>query len=230
MAAVGEPNAAGIDFLIGEDRFVGKGLGPQVIRAYIRDVVVPAHPSITKIVSTPASTTHAQSAPSKKPAFRRAQRSTWTASPSDCASCTYAKRCLAYRGGLHEPASVAQLESIERRRRRREELADLIPRLRRPEISAYAVASGVDCVGMLPLDDHVVPRAVARVEHFGRRAVADELRVREMAMQHGDRCDVSLRAVTRNEQSEHERSGGDRRHPPCRHAAARKSHDVRSDD
>jgi len=54
LAAVGEPNAAGIDFLIGEDRFVGKGLGPRVIRAYIRDVVVPAHRSIRKIVSTPA--------------------------------------------------------------------------------------------------------------------------------------------------------------------------------
>ena len=53
LETVGEPDAAGIDFLIGEARFVGRGLGAKLLRAYIKRIVVPALPGITKIVSSP---------------------------------------------------------------------------------------------------------------------------------------------------------------------------------
>lgn len=51
--ATGTPDAVGIDYLIGERRLVGRGLGPAVIWQFLREVVLPAHPEVTRIVASP---------------------------------------------------------------------------------------------------------------------------------------------------------------------------------
>jgi RimJ/RimL family protein N-acetyltransferase/8-oxo-dGTP pyrophosphatase MutT (NUDIX family) len=43
-----------IDFLIGSPEWIGKGLGPQAIWAYLRDVVLPLYPSATHVVADPS--------------------------------------------------------------------------------------------------------------------------------------------------------------------------------
>lgn len=53
LSAVGYKDAAGIDFLIGEPNYVGKGFGPRVLMRYISQIVVPQCPSIRRVVSTP---------------------------------------------------------------------------------------------------------------------------------------------------------------------------------
>ena len=53
LAAVGDDQAAGIDFIIGEDDLIGKGLGPLVIAEYVRTIVVAAYPWIRRVVSSP---------------------------------------------------------------------------------------------------------------------------------------------------------------------------------
>lgn len=51
--AVGDNAAAAIDFLIGESGYVGRGLGPRIIRKYVEEIVMPARPSIRAVVSSP---------------------------------------------------------------------------------------------------------------------------------------------------------------------------------
>jgi aminoglycoside 6'-N-acetyltransferase len=52
QAIVGtEPGLAGIDLFIGEDDLVGRGLGPEVLRAFARDVVF-ARPQTNACVAT----------------------------------------------------------------------------------------------------------------------------------------------------------------------------------
>lgn len=53
LEVVREPDAGGIDFIIGEPAYVGRGLGPRIISEYITSVVVPSHPGIRKVVSSP---------------------------------------------------------------------------------------------------------------------------------------------------------------------------------
>ena len=53
LEGVGDPDAAAIDFIIGEPDLIGKGLGPRVIRDYIETVVVSAYPDVPRVVSTP---------------------------------------------------------------------------------------------------------------------------------------------------------------------------------
>jgi len=52
-AATGEPAAVGIDYAIGVQTLTGRGLGPQLIWAYLRDVVLPAHPAVCRAVASP---------------------------------------------------------------------------------------------------------------------------------------------------------------------------------
>ena len=53
LAAVGHSDAAAIDFIIGDPAFVGRGIGPRVIRCYVEDVVRTANPGVPRIISTP---------------------------------------------------------------------------------------------------------------------------------------------------------------------------------
>jgi len=52
-AAVGDDRAAGIDFIIGEEDLIGKGLGPIVIAEYVSTVVIAAYPWAPRVVSSP---------------------------------------------------------------------------------------------------------------------------------------------------------------------------------
>lgn len=51
--AVGDSEAVAIDYAIGEPELVGRGIGTQAIWAYVRDVVLPAHPDAPRVVATP---------------------------------------------------------------------------------------------------------------------------------------------------------------------------------
>jgi RimJ/RimL family protein N-acetyltransferase len=52
-AATGKPEAIAIDYAIGVEELTGRGLGPQLIWAYLRDIVRPAHPTAQVAVASP---------------------------------------------------------------------------------------------------------------------------------------------------------------------------------
>lgn len=48
-----DPDAIGIDYVIGVEELTGRGLGPQLIWSYVRDVVLPAHPAARYVAASP---------------------------------------------------------------------------------------------------------------------------------------------------------------------------------
>lgn len=48
-----QPDAIGIDYAVGVEELTGRGLGPQLIWNYIRDVVLPAHPAARQVTASP---------------------------------------------------------------------------------------------------------------------------------------------------------------------------------
>jgi hypothetical protein len=52
-AAVGLPALAGIDYASRDSELTDRGLGPQLIWSYLRDVVLPAHPAARHVVASP---------------------------------------------------------------------------------------------------------------------------------------------------------------------------------
>ncbi len=52
-AATRLPEAVGIDYVIGDPGLTGRGLGPQLIWSYLRDVALPAHPTARLAVASP---------------------------------------------------------------------------------------------------------------------------------------------------------------------------------
>ncbi|NUT32760.1 MAG: GNAT family N-acetyltransferase [Hamadaea sp.] len=52
-AAVDDLEAVAIDYAIGAPDLIGRGIGTQAIWAYVRDVVLPAHPEAPRVVATP---------------------------------------------------------------------------------------------------------------------------------------------------------------------------------
>ncbi len=51
--AAADPDAIGLDFAIGVEGLTGRGLGPQLIWSYLRDVARPAHPAARHVVASP---------------------------------------------------------------------------------------------------------------------------------------------------------------------------------
>jgi RimJ/RimL family protein N-acetyltransferase len=49
----GEPEAAGIDYIIGVEGLTGQGLGPQMIWSYLRQVVFAARPEVSRVIASP---------------------------------------------------------------------------------------------------------------------------------------------------------------------------------
>ncbi|HEX6683529.1 MAG TPA: GNAT family N-acetyltransferase [Candidatus Limnocylindrales bacterium] len=45
--------AVGLDYVIGTAAWTGRGIGPQIIWAYVRDIVVPQHPGVPGILAAP---------------------------------------------------------------------------------------------------------------------------------------------------------------------------------
>jgi aminoglycoside 6'-N-acetyltransferase len=52
-AATGTPDAVAIDYTVGVPELAGRGLGPRIIWSYLRDVVLPAYPYVTRVVASP---------------------------------------------------------------------------------------------------------------------------------------------------------------------------------
>ena len=48
-----DQDAAAIDFAIGVQELTGRGVGPQLIWSYVRDIVRPAHPAARHVVAWP---------------------------------------------------------------------------------------------------------------------------------------------------------------------------------
>jgi len=73
-AATGLPDAVGLDYAIGVPRLTGRGLGPQVIWSYLRDVAVPAHPASRYALASPDVANHASIRALEKAGFSRADQ------------------------------------------------------------------------------------------------------------------------------------------------------------
>lgn len=71
-AATGMPGAIGIDYAIGLPELTGRGLGPQVIWSYLRDVVLPAHPAAPHALASPDVANLASIRALEKAGFRQA--------------------------------------------------------------------------------------------------------------------------------------------------------------
>lgn len=52
-AVTGLPDAIGIDYAIGVPELTGRGLAPQLIWSYLRDVALPAHPAARQALASP---------------------------------------------------------------------------------------------------------------------------------------------------------------------------------
>ncbi len=75
-AATGLPGAIGFDYAIGLAELTGRGLGPQLIWAYLRDVVLPAHPAARHAVASPDVANLASIRALEKAGFSRGARIT----------------------------------------------------------------------------------------------------------------------------------------------------------
>jgi aminoglycoside 6'-N-acetyltransferase len=53
-AAVGVDSAAGVDLLIGEPDLVGRGLGPEILRAFVSRVGWPTYPGVRRYMAGPS--------------------------------------------------------------------------------------------------------------------------------------------------------------------------------
>jgi 8-oxo-dGTP pyrophosphatase MutT (NUDIX family)/RimJ/RimL family protein N-acetyltransferase len=73
LASVRDEEAAGIDFLIGDPALCGRGLGPQVIWSYVRDIVLEDHPGVPRVIASPE--------PDNAPAIRALEKAGFTAGP-----------------------------------------------------------------------------------------------------------------------------------------------------
>ena len=71
-AATGLPDAVGLDYAIGVPQLTGRGLGPQLIWNYLRDVALPAHPAARHALASPDVANHASIRALEKAGFTRA--------------------------------------------------------------------------------------------------------------------------------------------------------------
>jgi RimJ/RimL family protein N-acetyltransferase len=70
--AAGDQEAAGVDYLIGAEELTGRGLGPQMIWSYLRQVVFAAHPDAPRVVASPELANHRSIRALEKAGFRQA--------------------------------------------------------------------------------------------------------------------------------------------------------------
>jgi 8-oxo-dGTP pyrophosphatase MutT (NUDIX family)/RimJ/RimL family protein N-acetyltransferase len=71
-AATGLPDAVGLDYAIGVPQLIGRGLGPQLIWSYLRDVAMPAHPAARHALASPDVANHASIRALEKAGFTQA--------------------------------------------------------------------------------------------------------------------------------------------------------------
>lgn len=53
LAEVGDAEAAGVDFALGRPDLCGRGVGPQLIWRYVREIVLAEHPDLPRVISSP---------------------------------------------------------------------------------------------------------------------------------------------------------------------------------
>jgi 8-oxo-dGTP pyrophosphatase MutT (NUDIX family) len=70
-AVTGLPDAIGLDYAIGVPQLTGRGLGPQLIWSYLRDVAAPAHPAARCALASPDVANHASIRALEKAGFTR---------------------------------------------------------------------------------------------------------------------------------------------------------------
>jgi len=71
-AATGMPDAIGIDYAIGVPELTGRGIGPQLIWTYLRDVALPAHPAARHALASPDVANQTSVRALEKAGFRQA--------------------------------------------------------------------------------------------------------------------------------------------------------------
>jgi 8-oxo-dGTP pyrophosphatase MutT (NUDIX family) len=71
-AATGLPDAIGVDYAIGLPELTGRGLGPQLIWDYLRDVALPSHPAVLRALASPDVANYASIRALEKAGFRQA--------------------------------------------------------------------------------------------------------------------------------------------------------------
>lgn len=64
-------DAAGIDYIIGDPAFIGREYGPQIIRQYVTEIVLPAYPGIKSVISSPSPENTRSLRALEKAAFRQ---------------------------------------------------------------------------------------------------------------------------------------------------------------
>lgn len=69
--ATGDQEAAGIDYLIGAEELTGRGLGPQMIWSYLRQVVFAACPDAPRVIASPEVANHRSIRALEKAGFRQ---------------------------------------------------------------------------------------------------------------------------------------------------------------
>lgn len=72
-ARIQHHQVVGIDLLIGEPDYIGRGLGPEMLRTFIRDILPLHYPTATGIVSDPAVENSASIRAFEKAGFTRGQ-------------------------------------------------------------------------------------------------------------------------------------------------------------
>ena len=81
-AATGQPDGVGIDYAIGQPELSRHGLGPQLIWAYLRDVVLAAQPDARTALASPDRANAASIRALEKAGFRQAGPITITGQPA----------------------------------------------------------------------------------------------------------------------------------------------------
>jgi 8-oxo-dGTP pyrophosphatase MutT (NUDIX family) len=71
-AATGLPDAVGLDYAIGIGKLTGRGLGPQLIWGYLRDIALPAHPLARHALASPEVANHRSIRALEKAGFAQA--------------------------------------------------------------------------------------------------------------------------------------------------------------
>jgi aminoglycoside 6'-N-acetyltransferase len=102
-AVTGLPDAIGLDYAIGLPELTKRGLGPQLIWAYLRDIAVPAHPAAQHALAGPDVANHASIRALEKAGFRQAGQISVPGEPGPARLCVLDLARFFGEISAHEP-------------------------------------------------------------------------------------------------------------------------------